>query len=731
MIVQSSGPDLLSENARFARCRRQFLIIGWLTGLSSVAGLTACTPKPKVTQAGLFADRHASLLGSPLSGLVSRSGFPKEVVDSMMLDGMDIGMTELDLVAPLFPDLVLAKAKVEEARLEAALQKQDNDIAAINRLQESSFAFIGRIEARRSEDFAPGSANDSELLQVSPDPEILFTDVSIWPPRATDRLIAQLHEALRIEAQRTPGFESSALRAMNERPQFADYYGESAPRFAFSDCAPRFNPGEYVGNSDDIVAAIFRAAGWLRPDLKPTGALSDAEVAAVGASFGSNKKRSFADCARVFRTEYSRWEFDFLVAKEKVGETFEYFQEIHVRPRYFWLNRLFNGPLNGKPELQKTLIFRSIKPLPHTIHLRVFGNLAKPKALTIYNYKIGAKFDETTRSLILENFGIKWEGLKRRLVAFAKNRGLDVKQIDGQNIDDINALFRIARVWNFVNTTRRTLVNAASTVAAGQLLANGIGDLAAYDISEILAPAPFGQFATSLFLGVVVPGAVLTRRAVDSLEVDYLVQVMRSTKNPALRRAIERLQIFDLVMAGIAVGNGAFFVKDNWESITGVFYTTHVFRALSEAYALFRNGRNVSSELYGKLLSENEALFSNQRVTLEKILSQSRERMLNAFNKKMGTNLKLVDSVHKLGESLRNLRIYKEAAATDQESEERAAQIEKLLGDFVDAAYCEVLRSDSIAEFLKDGQPNEEARRLEAVNTLQDAFACGDAGKPK
>jgi hypothetical protein len=648
----------------------------------------------------------------------------------MMLDGLELSMTELDLAAPLFPDLVLAKAKVEEARLEAALRQQDNEIADINRLQESSFAFIGRIEARRSEDAAGPAASESERLVSSADPEIMFTDVSVWPPRATDRLIAQLHESLRIESQQTPGFDSSVRSVLNERPQFADYYGESAPRFAFSDCAPRFNPGEYVGNSDDIVAAILRAVGWIKPDSKLSSNITSAESAAIAQSFGAGLKRSFSDCAGVFRKDYSRWEFDFLVAKQKVGDTFQYFQEIQIRPRVFWAARLVNGPLNGKPELQKTLVFRSIKPLPSLVHLRVFGNLAKPKALTIYNYKIGTQFDETTRSLILENFGIKWEGLKRRLVAFAKNRGLDVKQIDGQNIDDINALFRIARVWNFVNTTRNTIVNAGSVIAAEQMLVHGFGDISAYDISEILAPAPFGQFATSLFLGVIVPGAVLTRRAVDSLEVDYLVQVMRSTRNPALRRAIERLQVFDLVMAGVAVGNGALFVKDNWESIASVFYTTHVFRALSEAYALFRNGTGVSSELYGKLLSDNAAQFNSQRATLEKILSQSRERLLNAFNKKMGTNVKLVDSVHKLGENLRNLRIYKESAATDQESEDRAAQIDRLLEGFVDAAYCEVLRSDSMAEFLKDGQPDEEPRRLMAVTTLQAAFACGDVGKP-
>lgn len=726
MMSQSSDREALLKNLQSKRCQRQSLIIMWLLGVALGVGTVSCTPKPKLAQAGLFTDRHASLLNSQLSGLVSRSGLPKEVVDSMMLDDLELSLRELDLVAPLFPDLVLAKARVEDAKLEAALQQQDNEIAAINGLQESSFAFIGRIEARRSEDGGLGGASVQEQPSGSADPQILLSDVLVWPPRAAERLVAQLQESLRREARQMPGFDAAVL---NERQKYEDFYGESAPRFAFSDCAPRFNPEEYVGNSDDVVAAILRAAGWVRPDLKPSGSLTVAEAASLAQSFGSGRKRSFADCAGVFRKEYSRWEFDFLVAKEKVGETVQYFQEIQIRPRNFWAARLVNGPLNGKPELQKTLIFRSTKPLPAEVNLRVFGNLAKPKALTIYNYKTGSDFDESTRNLVLDNFGIKWVGLKDRLVNFASKRGLTVKQIDGQNIDDINALFRIARVWNFVNTARNTLMNAGSLVAASQLLAHGFSDIAAYDISEVLAPAPLGQFVTSLFLGVVVPGAVLTRRTLDSLEIDYLVQVMRSTKNPALRRAIARLQVFDLVMAGIAVGNGAFFVKNNWQSIANIFYTTHIFRALSEAYALFRNGTSVSAELYGKLLSENAAQFSAQRAILEKTLAQSRERLLDAFNKKMGTDVRLVDSLHKLGESLRNLRVYKETAATDEAAEERAAQIDKLLEGFVDAAYCAVLASDSMREFLRDGGPAEDSRRLGAVTTLQAAFHCADHGK--
>jgi hypothetical protein len=236
-----------------------------------------------------------------------------------------------------------------------------------------------------------------------------------------------------------------------------------------------------------------------------------------------------------------------------------------------------------------------------------------------------------------------------------------------------------------------------------------------------------GHFVTTAFSSVVVPGAVLTRRAVDTLEIDYLVSIMRSNNNPALKRFISRLQIFDFALAGISLSDTAFFAPENWRALLAAFHTSQVLQAVTEAFSLYRQGSSVSQQIYGPLLTAHALHFRTKRQAIEKLLSEARDSWLQSFNRSFGTDLELVDSVTRLAEQLRNIELYKVSGKGNDE--ERIAQVNRVIDLIVRNAYCGVLSSPHLGAAIdEDGVADPQA--LERALSLGGAFGCARDSVP-
>lgn len=664
---------------------RAWLLLAPLALCVLLWGVAGCTlrSRAKLSSTDQLEERQQQLLGR-LSGELSAGGVDLSVLTAMTLD-------QLEALAHLYPDLLETKSRVEDRLLEILERGQTNQDVVD---PEPRMALVGRVELRRQSSDAGAAKEPFE------------TDLMIVPDRAAGRLMAALQMALGARAG-VPSNSDSDL-ALHEQV-YRSWYGDKVPPFVFVRCAPRFDPGQYVEGSGDLVAGLVRSLTMPkdapRPERGPEG--RSREDSALEAGQAGVDIHPPSDCAAAFGSNYSRWEMDFfLVRARDTNGALRYYQEIQVRTRVFWATRLLNGPLNGKPELQRTLIFRSREPLPQVAHLRVFGNLQAPRPLTIYNHNLDEPFDEKTRDAILANFGVRMAAIKTRIMQYAADRGIDVQVRSGQTVDDLTALFKLARIWNFFATARRNVLQASSSAVAVGLLANGYSELSSYALVDALLPSNLGHAAVTAFSKIVVPGAVLTRRAVDTLEIDYLVSVVRASeqKDSPVRRWMDRLQIFDFAMAGVAVADGALFAADNWNSLVSTFYTTHVIRALSEAWTVYRNGLAIPRELYGPLLREQAMRSRRKRHEVQKLISDTRNRLLADLAKTTGKPLDLVDRLTRLSEELRNLHLYA-SRATQEDAEARAARVDEVLDLVVRRAYCDVLSSPDLVAALTAGDP--------------------------
>jgi hypothetical protein len=676
--------------------------------------MLACTLKgrARLSQADELSQRHKDLLGR-LSGVLSAGGVDWSVLSAMTMD-------HLETLAFFYPDLLTSKVRLEDELFEGGL-RGSNPSPGPRTLSEARFALIGRVEVRRDQGEGLSDSNGVHL-----------SDVMIWPPRASARLVAQLHEAKRralepantlVEPPQGQGTDPERL----DRKVYLDWYGaDASPRFELARCAPRFDPGEYIKEADDLAAALVRS---LVATVRPP-------VAVVHGDSSSAETEDLRPCAGLFGPHYNRWELDFFVipVPGPSGDV-RYHQEIHVRTRMFWLWRLFNGPLNGKQELQRTAVFRSVAPLPRVVDLRIFGNISSPKPLTLYNHDLTTTFDDVTRDRILANFGVRFADLKNRIVTYAQQLGIQSTVRTGHTIDDVTALFKLARLWHFLATVRRHTLNAASVVTASGLLAHGLGELAAYEVVDALVPSAVAHSPTTAFTQIVVPGAVLTRRAIDTLEVDYLLAVLRSSRNPALAKWFARMQVLDFAMAGIAVADGSLFLASNWKDVITTLYTAQLVQALTEVWTVYRQGSAVPREIYGELLREQAHRFRRDRQRIERFLSSTRDKWLQHLQRRSGLDADLVERLTRVSEQLRNLELLEtRGIADDEEGSRRVLDVWQILSK---RAYCDVLSNPDLRDLLDSGPESlsDKGRSLppevgwQNVQQLSGAYSCPDNQK--
>lgn len=277
-----------------------------------------------------------------------------------------------------------------------------------NEEDPNAFAFVGRLEARAD---APALLTDKDEVRVNG---------LILPPLATARLVLQLKKAL-LEFAEEHKTEKLGLRYQlstgdgGDAVKYTSYFGNSSSQFRFARCEPRFDPQKYSESLADMAQAFARLFGRSGSETQGHGVDDLSRLSPESDSDRKSAVEALKQCGRVFsHTDYTRWELDFLLA-EQDGSLF---QEVHVRTREGWAYRLFHGPLDGHNELARTVVFRRKVPFKKagTVHLRVFGNVAKPQAITFTNLSLAEPFDTVVRDRILENIGIPFQNLQAKFL---------------------------------------------------------------------------------------------------------------------------------------------------------------------------------------------------------------------------------------------------------------------------------------------------------------------------
>ncbi len=592
----------------------------------------------------------------------------------------------------------------------------------LQKVPEESFAFVGRIEARKkfSADLTDG--------------RMLLVNGLVLPPAATVRLILQFKKAFaEYEAKHSNAIIPEAALNDRDRARYEHYYGaEQESLFRFVSCKERLNPGEYTPKS--ITNALKR-------------------LLRRGSSAGADPLTELAQCGQVFsHADYYKWELDFLI-EEVDGELF---QEVHVRTRQGWAYRLFHGPLDGHNELGKTVIFRRKMPLPETVHLQVFGNVSQPEPKLFFNVKTKETLPVEVRDEIFESIGGGQQTLQNwlrdefvKLQRFTNDTAhKEALQNLGRvaTLHDVSELFKQGRMMNFISNIAAQSGRLATVPVTAHALQNGFVSLAHFEIVDAIAPSGVGASVVSLLTHHVLPlsflTVVLAGRIFDATEIDYFIRQAEFGENPQFRSFMKLFHVIDAILVGTAVIDFVTFVNSELPNVLSVLAAGNFVRLAHLGFRLatrgpqttqaainaIRESRLVEAGVQSQSENQLTQTMLKRRKELQSVMRKYRNHVLSHLRLPARASKK--SEAQQSKEHVRALVDRLEAEARKAESERKKPQkamkeVRELFRLLSLEAHCFALEQPETATIFADKTTNPQI----VVDALKQEVGCDEHEK--